>query len=231
MTSKLTTIRFENSKILLDGYPEGASVRGLGIPKAQELSRLHLFASDLRSACEWISLAKNLDPSDPRTEALYIAALIKFRSCFEGTFGLRQKPLEKQDIFNDADQVCLERLRLIRNQMVAHDDHLYPGEYPLVVLDKNATAIEAVSFMIKAPFSGMSDVQDLERLAQIAKKWIEAIYEETRREIVAEINALSNEERLYLRDNTPEFTINILPSEDRLKKARSKSVPRNNAHP
>lgn len=218
MASKLTAIRFENSKIVLDGYPEGASVRGLGIPKAQELSRLHVFASDLRNVCEWIYLAKNLDPSDPKTEALYIAALIKFRACFEGTSGLRRKPLKQKDIFNTADRACLERLRLIRNQMVAHDDHLYPGEYPLVVLDKNATAIEAVSFMIKAPFSGMSDIQDLERLAETAKKWIEAAYEETAREIIAEINTFSNEERLYLRDNTPEFTINILPPEDRLKK-------------
>jgi hypothetical protein len=219
MTSKLSGIRFENGKFLLDGYPEGASVRGLGIPKAQELSRLHVFKSDLDNVCEWISLAKNFDPPDPKQEALYVAALIRFRACFEGTSGLRQKPLKQKDMFNSTDRACLERLRLIRNQMVAHDEHLYPGEYPLVVLDKNATAIEAVSFMIKVPFSGMSDVQDLERLAEIARKWIDAAYEEMATEIVAEINALTAEERLYLRDTTPEFTINMGPPEDRLKKS------------
>ena len=218
MISKLNGIRFENGKFLLDGYPEGTSVRGLGIPKAQELSRLHIFKSDLDRVCEWISQAKNIDPTDPKHEALYIAALIKFRACFEGTSGLRQKPLKQKDIFNSADRACLERLRLIRNQIVAHDEHLYPGEYPLIVLDKDAQAIEAVSFMIKVPFSGMSEVQDLERLAHISKEWLNNAYEETASEIVAEINAIPTEERLHLRDTTPEFTINITEPEDRLKK-------------
>jgi hypothetical protein len=218
MASKLSGIRLENGKFILDGYPEGTSVRGLGIPKAQELSRLHVFKSDLDDVCEWISQAKNIDPTDPKHEALYVAALIKFRACFEGTSGLRQKPLRQKDILSTADRACLERLRLIRNQMVAHDEHLYPGEYPLIVLDKDAKAIEAVSFMIKVPFSGMGEIEDLERLAHISQKWINNAYEEIASEIVAEINAVSNEERLHLRDVTPEFTINITGPEDRLKK-------------
>lgn len=211
-------IRLENGKLFLDGYPEGSSVRGLGIPKAQELSRLHIFKSDLANVCEWISQAKDIDPSDPKHEALYIAALIKFKACFEGTSGLRQKPLKQKDIFNSTDRACFERLRIIRNKMVAHDEHLYPGEYPMIVLDKNAKAIEAVSFMIKLPFSGMSDAQDLERLAYISIEWLNKAYEETASEIVSEINDIPSEERLHLRDTTPEFTINIAESEDRIKK-------------
>jgi hypothetical protein len=218
MTPKLSGIRFENGKFLLDGYPAGTSVRGLGIPKAQELSRLHVFKSDLDDVCEWISQAKNIDPTDPKHEALYIAALIKFRACFEGTSGLRQKPLKQKEIFSSTDRACLDRLRLIRNQMVAHDEHLYPGEYPLIVLDKDAKAIEAVSFMIKVPFSGMGEIQDLERLADISKEWINNAYEEIASEIVAELNAIPDEERIQLRDTTPEFTINITGPEDRLKK-------------
>jgi hypothetical protein len=218
MISSLRGIRFESGKFFLDGYPEGCSIRGLGVSKAQELSRFHLFKRDLDDVYEWIFIAKNLDQNDSKVEALYIAALIKFMSCFENTSGLRQKPLKQKNIFHSSDRACLQRLRRIRNKMVAHDEHLYPGEYPLIVLDGDAKAIEAVSFTIKAPFSGLSDIYDLDRLAQIAKKWVDEAFENIATEIVTEVNSLTNEERVYLRDTTPEFTINIMAAEDRLKK-------------
>ena len=211
-------IRVENGRIILDDYPEGSSVRGLAVPKATELSRLHVFKSDMDDVCGWISLAKGLKQSDPAREALYIAALIKFRACFEGTSGLRQKPLRQKLLFDKTDYACFERLLIIRNKMVAHDEHLYPGEYPLIILDQNAEAIEAASLMIKIPFAGMEIINDLERLAQIAKGWINSAYEEVAREIVTEINALPVGERQQLRDTTPEFTITILPPEDRFNK-------------
>jgi hypothetical protein len=213
------SIRVESGKIILDDYPEGASARGLAIPKATELSRLHVFKSDIDDVCRWISLAKGLAQSDPAREALYIAALIKFRACFEGASGLRQKPLRQKLLFNKTDRACFEQLLNIRNRMVAHDEHLYPGEYPLIIFGQNAEVIEAASLMIKIPFAGMEIVDDLERLAQIAKEWMNSAYEEIAREIVAEINAIPIRERQQLRDMTPEFTITILPPEDRFKKA------------
>jgi len=211
-------IRVDNGRIILDGYPEGSSVRGLAIPKATELCRLHVFKNDMDNVCRWISLAKGLGRTDPAKEALYISALIKFRACFDGTSGLRQKPLRQKLLFNKEDKACFEQLLLIRNRMIAHDEHLYPGEYPLIILDQNTTAIEAVALIIKIPFAGMEIIDDLERLAQIAKKWIDSAYESVAREIVTEINAISIKERQQLRDTTPEFTITILPPEDRFKK-------------
>jgi hypothetical protein len=211
----LSGFRLEDGQIKLDGYPEGASVRGIGGPKAQELCRVALFRSDLVKTGEWLGLADVEGQESPFQEALYVAALIKFCSCFEGTSGLRAKPLKQKKVFSSDDRKVLERLRQIRNKLVAHDEHLYPGEFPFIILDCEAAAIEAVTLTLSAPFSAMSDVHELRRLAKIAIDWVSTEYESTAAEIVAEINALPASERRRLRDTTPEFRIEIGSAEDR----------------
>lgn len=207
-------MRIEDGQFKLDGYPEGSVVRGIAGPKPLELCRLVVFRGDLTNVCEWL-MAANAEGVPPTIhEALCAAALVKFCSCFEGTSGLRAKPLKRKNIFAPADRAIVERLRQIRNKLVAHNENLYPGEFPLIVLDSDANAIEAVALKLEAPFSVMPEVADLSRLSAIALGWVAAEFEAIATEVVAGINAIPISERRLLRDTTPEFTLNIL-SEDR----------------
>jgi len=211
----LRGIRVEDGRIKLDGYPEGASVRGLAVPKAQELCRLMVFRGDLNRVVEWLGAADAEGRVGAAGEALCAAALVKFCSCFEGTAGLRSKPLKQKNILGSEDRKLLERLRQIRNKMVAHDEHLYPGDYPLLILDSEATAIEAVAFRLHAPFSAMSEVDELRRLAEVALGWVVAEFERVATEIVSDFNANPVDDRCQLRDTTPEFKIEFGQPEDR----------------
>lgn len=211
----LCSIRFEDGQIKLDGYPKGSSLRGIKSSEAQELCRLFIFRSDLNYVVGWLKAVEAEKLMPEIREALCTAALVRFCSCFEGTSGLRTKPLKRKRVFSGNDRKVLERLRQIRNKLVAHNEHLYPGEYPLIALDSDATAIEVVVLQLNVPFSAMSDVSDLRRLAEIALGWIVAEFEAVASKIVADINALPVSERREQRDTTPEFRIEIGQSEDR----------------
>jgi hypothetical protein len=212
----LRGMRIEDGRIYLDGYPEGASVCGIGGQKAQELCRLVMFRGDLTAVLECLKAADALELQHQIRESLCDAALVRFCSCFEGTSGLRAKPLKQKKMFVSQDRKTLEKLRQIRNKLVAHNDHLYPGEFPLIVIDTDATAIEAVALKLDAPFSVMSEVGDLRRFAEIALGWVMAEFEATASAVVSDFNALPISERRRLRDNTtPEFKIVIGQAEDR----------------
>ena len=209
--------RLVDGQFKLDGYPEGSSVRGLNaeLPDVRELLRLFLFRSDLTDVVRWLEAAKAQELTQDTREALCTAALVRFCCCFEGTSGLRTKPLKQKKVFAGDDRKILERLRQIRNKLVAHDEHLYPGEFPLIVLDAAATAIEAVVFGLRVPFSGMQEADELKRLAETAFGWIVAEFEVVASKVVADINALPAGTRREMRDTMTDFTINIAHPEDR----------------
>lgn len=205
----------KDGRIELNGYPEGTTVRGLALPQARELCRLMLFRNDLTLVTDWLHFAGGLDAQNPLREALCSAALVRFCCCFDGTSGLRSMPLKQKKIFKGEDRRALERLFIIRNKAVAHNEHLYPGEFPLIVLDAAGTAIEAVVLTLDAPFSAMSEVDDLKRLARGTLEWVTAEFEAVAKEIVNSINSIPEDERRLLRDSTPEFKIEFGASEDR----------------
>ena len=214
----LRGMRVEDGQFKLDGYPEGSSVRGLSMPQAPELCRLMLFRSDLTRVIEWLSMARELNTEEPLQEAFCSAALVKFCCCFDGTAGLRSMPLRRKNIFRGEDRQSFERLLLIRNKAVAHDEHLYPGEFPLIVLDERAKALEAVVLQLRAPFSAMQEVEELRRLAKVALDWVMAEFEAIAKEVVDTINSLPEEQRLLMRDSTPDVKIQFGEAEDRFVK-------------
>jgi hypothetical protein len=141
---------------------------------------------------------------------------VKFFCCFEGTKGLRQQPLKIKRVFCAEDRRAFDRLKLIRNKIVAHDEHLYPGEYAFLVTDRDASAIEAVILKVATPFSGLEDADHLQRLAAIARDWVAAEFETVATEIVTTFNAQPAEDRRSIIASTPEFTLNFGAPVDRL---------------
>ena len=208
------SLKVTDGRIELLGYPEGATVRGLSSsPQTTELCRLMLFRSDLVRVNEWLGLAQTTD--ELHREALCSAALVKFCCCFDGTAGLRAKPLRRKDLFKGEDRQTFERLLQIRNKSVAHDEHLYPGEFPLIVLGTECSAIEALVLELSTPFSAMYDVNALRRLASMTLEWVNEEFESVAKEIVDSVNSLPSELRRAMRDSTPEFKINFSEPEDR----------------
>jgi len=183
---------------------------------AEELSRLYIYQTDINDACNWLESAKKLQDSDHNKEAFYIAALIKYRTCFEGSLGLRKKPLPTK-IFNQDDRKIHERLRKIRNKIVAHDDHLYPGEIPLIVINNNGLAMDAICFRVTVPFNAMKEAEGLGRLALLTKEWVDIECKKIAKKIVDEINAMPQEQRHQIRKQASQFTIKFTECEDRLK--------------
>src|SRR5208283_3235571 len=115
-------VRLENGKLVLDGYPDGATVHGVESPEAKELRRLAVFLGELQRVERWLGLIPNDPPQDTSDQTFIFlgladAALLGFCRCFDLDHPL--KPLKKKKIFSLEQRDQLERLRNVRNKLVA----------------------------------------------------------------------------------------------------------------
>ena len=185
------SVSFEPSgDIRFSGYPEGATVVHYTSPAAEELRRLYLFQADLNLASQWISASDQFDQHDMIREALALASLVRFCSCFESTSGHRRRPLRGKDIFSAGDRVTLHSLKTLRNKVVVHDDQLYPNHTPWAAIDAAGKAIEVGILAANVPFFGMIEYEQLKSLVLIAFAWVQSTFEEMATTAVIAINQL-----------------------------------------
>ena len=134
----LRSFRFENGQFHLEGYPEGATIHGIDGTHADELKRLLLFRGELELVLRWLSIVFAQTSNAPQcgeelAAALCDASLVAFIRCFEYKHPL--KPLKPRKLFEASDRDNFERLRVIRNKKVAHDNLLTTGTFALLVQD------------------------------------------------------------------------------------------------
>jgi len=191
-------IRQDGNVLSLDGYPDGAAVHGIAGPLPDEIKRLMVFAADLRKALEW--LTNQPVPGEGKlpeaiAEAMDEAALLAFCRCFESTAGVRLRPLKAKKIFNADQRASFDRLRTIRNKVVAHDEQLTGALVPLMVKSKEFHALDALCIYLTAPFSAFTERANLLELVQIAHDWVEAECNRIFDRITTEFDALPLEVR------------------------------------
>jgi hypothetical protein len=200
-------ILVENGELKILGYEDGATASGISGDLPNQLNRLMLFSSELRSVLRWLDLRtpassnRSPDENDIAT-ALADAALICFLRCYDYEHPLH--PLKVKEVLPNYRSE-LERLRNIRHQKVAHERLHTTGTYSLLVLRPDFTAIEAVTLQLSAPFEALApDVTLLRKLADASLAWVTQRYEEIATEVVRAHNALPENER-----RSVGFAINI----------------------
>ena len=205
------TLRHEPGKgFILDGYPEGSTVHGLALPEGQDLCRLLILYSEMRQVMSWLETAINASLDGGIREGMAVAAWVRFCGCFESTAGLRAQPLQPKKIYTKADRPLIEIFRQIRNKVVAHDEQLFPSNSPLVVLNADGLAIEALAMRASYPLHCRDQLGEMARLAKIASEWLEAEADRVGAEIVAKINGLPFTLRQMQRDSAVPFEITFV---------------------
>lgn len=203
-------IRMENGSIVLDGYPEGATVHGIDSPEANELRRLAVFMGELQIVERWLSLIPSDAPQDASDQAfafagLADAALLAFCRCFDLDHAL--KPLKKKMLsLEQRDE--LERLRNVPNKLIAHDEQLFNG-VSLIVRSTDLTAIEAVSLNLLTPFVVLPELKALRTLSQFVLDWVKQEHWRVASEIVQAFDVMP----AVYRAAAPPFRINIQPKD------------------
>lgn len=185
-------------------------MHGLALPKGQELCRLLLLYAQMCQVMSWLETAMDASLDGGIREGVAIAAWVRFCGCFESTAGLRAQPLQPKKIYAKADRPLIEMFRQIRNKVVAHDEQLFPSSSPLVVLDGDGFAIEAVAMGASYPVHGFEPLGQMARLARIAAEWLEAEADRVGTEIVATINGLPFAVRQMQRDSATPFEITFV---------------------
>jgi hypothetical protein len=190
-------VRMENDRFVLDGYPDGAVAHGIDGVLATEFRRLAVFRSELKIVGEWLSRIPVKFPLNSGDqvlfEALADAAIIAFSRCFDSSHPL--KPLKAKRIFTIEQRDQLDRLRAVRNKLVAHDEHLTTGVFNLIVKSKELKAIEAVSMILSAPFLALPELRLLRTLSERALAWVDAEHENMAGQIVKAFDAWPLEQR------------------------------------
>lgn len=209
---------------LPENFPDGSSVVGYRLFEEEqartqgtnsqafqtrELARLLVFRSDLERVIRWCALLADDSLDIEIREASAIAAFVRLSSCFEGTAGLRTRPLKSKILAPDLRE-RLKACKNIRNQMIAHDDNTRPGTFVMLVLGPNADALRAYSLNLSVPISGLPAARDLIAIADAALAWIAAEYERVASRLVDGFNELPPEERQRAKAETPPFSINIV---------------------
>lgn len=203
----ITGLRMESSGIILDGYPVGTTVHGIDSPEAHALRRMFVFMNELRQVGNWLCLI----PADLPTEgdathvatALADAALITFCRCFDVRHPL--KPLKTKKLFTPKQRDQFERLKNIRNKMVAHDDNPSNGVFSLITRSVNMKAVEAVSISLNTPFVVFQDLNSLRILQDVAFKCVAIEHERVATEIVRNFVLAP----LSVRASAPPFEIKV----------------------
>ncbi|WP_156964519.1 hypothetical protein [Methylocapsa aurea] len=202
-------IRFENGSIVLDGYPADATVHGVDGKLSNELKRLSVFGADLLRALNWLDLATKSNSPNPTEEALDESALLAFCRCFESTNGHRLKPLKSKQVFNPDQRAKFERLKLIRNRVVAHDEQLFGGVFVLVVRSVGLTALDVLSLNLSTSFTDFPEKGFLRELVGVACHWVEL--ERTR--VMNELKKEFDAKPVEFRAAAPPFKITPIPAD------------------
>ena len=206
-------VSFQDGKLLISGYINGATVHGIDGLHAKELRRLMVFNCELRKVSQWLSRIPDAqqgldkDQSDVFS-ALADAAIVGFCRCFYTKHPLR--PLKQKGMLTTDQKRQLQRLINVRHNLVAHDAQLTSGLYSLIVFGPDKSVIEALCLNIVAPFSGLSELDVLRELCSVVLEWVKNEYERVASLIVAEFRAMPES----IRASAPAFTIDILPAED-----------------
>lgn len=172
---------------------------------------------ELSQISDWIRKADS-ESETQVGQAFAIASVVKFCSCFEGSKGIRSKPLSSKKIFNAEQRALFSRLLVIRNKMAAHDDQLFPMHMPLIILDREAHALDAIAFMGYLSLWDMPELKMLRGLTEVTQNWVRIAFDSAAENLKAAVNAMDQAERNAVKAAGPP-TINIR-SEDRLAKKR-----------
>jgi hypothetical protein len=197
-------VRLENGHLMLDGYPVGATAHPMDSPDARDFRRLAAFGFELQEVVYWLDFIPSGAPNESHRTfaALADAALIGFCRCFDPAHPLN--PL-KQNMLSLEQRDQLERLRKVRNKLVAHNERLSDLTLSLIVRSKELTAIEVVALDLSVPFICLPEMEMLRNLSRYVLDWVATEREKIASKIVQEFNALP---ALY-RAAAPPVTINI----------------------
>lgn len=202
-------LSLEGNRLILGGYPEGSTVHGLSPELGEPLLRLISFIGDLEKVTGWMALLDHHETPRAAREAIFIAALIKLCGCFEGTSGVRRRPLRAKIIYSPEQRATLKRLKKMRDKMAAHDDQLYPGVFPLVVLDAGCTAIHAVALNLSVPLHAFEpEVRAVAQLSGRALEFASTEFEKAAQAITEAVDALDHTEKLQIK-SAGEFRLDI----------------------
>ena len=224
--------RMEGTNWIFDGYPEGSSIvmlqpaassqrrkgehRANGSQEVREFIRLVLYKGDLEQIISWCGVALNEQLEFNVREAAATAAVVRFVTCFEATGGWRAKPLKARLFFETKQRAQFERIKVIRNRMVAHDDALYTQPFGFLAIGSDALAIEALCVDMAAPLFAMEELSGLASLAGVTLAWVGAAVDKAAAVLVDEFNSLEEEDRREIKRTCSGSKIQIVDGEDRI---------------
>ena len=195
----MITVESSDGELRISATRPGDIVVGIPSEEAREFNRLAVFRKDLELTRQWLGLAKSA--SDSRTpegqisQALSIAAIITFCTCFESTGAIRRQPLNPARIYDPTDRAWLKRLKYVRDKMVAHDEGLFEIHNAVYAISPEATAVGAYALSGLIPLLQLAEFGELPRLADLASSWTADAMDREAERLVERFNQFDAAER------------------------------------
>lgn len=189
--------------LVIEGLPDGCTPHPINSTLGARVGRAAHYATELMKIRSWLTLAGSSEVAI--SEALAMAAIVRFCACFERGGGHRERPL-KQKILTPEGRVTFRKLLLIRNKMVAHDEGLFPMDKTLLVLD--ADAIPHSKLGVSAWFNlfDLPEVKEMHELVGMALTWVDAENESASNELLEQARAAAPEDLAKLKAEAPKIT-------------------------
>lgn len=163
-------------------------------PIARQMIDLQLHKVDLMLVAECLRLLTHKHVTHTiESEAIWMAAMVRFFKCFSGTDGGRSQLSHKRVLKSEPPEamVSFARLETLRNKTLVHDQNSFmqgklgvPIAFPPNVSPRMGPLV-FVSFV--ATTLDDESVSNLTLLTQCALKWIEVKYAELESRVVADL--------------------------------------------
>lgn len=145
-----TGIHKEGSAIHIDGYPDAELIVKMPPPLGMQIARLRQHQSDLTFCEQAMQELGSLRKQRPlAAEAIWIAALVKFFSCFGDNKAV--KPLSPSRVYRGRPDALsfFNQLKKLRDKHIVHNESSLTYAPTLVVLGKNREINDILSLKIE----------------------------------------------------------------------------------
>lgn len=179
----------------------------IGGEPTNDFVRLSIYLRDLNRCRVWMDLAEGSHDHDAR-DALHIAALITFMTCFQSTSGHRLRPLSIKRLYTPVQRAAYKELLRLRNRYIAHDEQDFPINAVGIELNLNAVAIYESTAVAFIPLHSWRMFDFFQELVDVAHAWVAVERTKASAELMIGFNALNEAER-HIFKNGPPFTVSV----------------------
>ena len=195
-------ISIREGKLHVEGYPTAKRVCKIPKPLAESLAALRLHEADLNDCHNRMQQLGGLGkPNENESfdqfklrEAIFIAILVKFYSCFTSAKSYRF-PLSENTIYKKTPH-ALENFTFVknlRNKHVVHDENNCNSSTTCAVFDENNLLIDIVSINARY-YPGFDFYQNLFELIEDARKYVSDQIIQALSRLFDEVKAVSADE-------------------------------------